>query len=133
MEIFALKKRKYFVEAARGYKVVTNGIVLQAAFCSSKQNPTENCCFAGFTATKKLGKANIRNRVKRRLRAIAREVLAKYGIKNVNYVFIGRHNTLDLDFEYLYRKAVKAVEEINIQLSGDGEMQSDKTNNDCDD
>lgn len=133
MEIFALKKRKYFVEAARGCKVVTNGVVLQAAFCLPKQNLTDNCCFVGFTATKKLGKAWLRNRVKRRLRAIAREVLTKKGKSGVNYVFIGRHNTADLNFEYLCRKAFKAVEEINIQLSGDGEMQSDKTNNDCDD
>jgi len=133
MEIFALKKRKYFVEAARGYKVVTNGIVLQAAFCSPKQNPTENCCFAGFTATKKLGKAHIRNRVKRRLRAVARLVLNKYGVKNVNYVFIGRHNTADLDFEYLHRKAINAIEEINNLLSGVGETQNDKADNDCND
>lgn len=132
MEIFALKKRKYFVEAAHGYKVVTNGLVLQAAFCSSQQKPTSDCCFVGFTATKKLGKAHIRNRVKRRLRAIAHIILLQKGLKNINYVFIGRHNTATLDFDYMLRKAFSALEEINTQILSQEEVIV-KENNDCDD
>ncbi len=131
MEIFALKKRKYFVEAARGYKVVTNGLVLQAAFCSSNQKALDNCCFAGFTATKKLGKAHIRNRVKRRLRAIARAVLPSSGLNHINYVFIGRHNTATLDFAYMLRKASSALEEINTQITSAKDPAVAQKNNDC--
>lgn len=131
MKIFALKKRKYFVEAAKGYKVVTNGLVLQAAFCSPKQNPLPDCCFAGFTATKKLGKAHIRNRVKRRLRAVARSVLLQFGHVNVNYVFIGRHNTADLNFAYMLRKASSAMAELNEQMFPSEDFVGAEKNNDC--
>ena len=131
MKIFALKKRKYFIEAAKGYKAVTNGIVLQAAFCSPKQNPVPNSCFAGFTATKKLGKAHIRNRIKRRLRAIAQTILPQIGHPNVNYVFIGRHNTTDLNFAYMLRKASAALTEINEQMFPSEDSAVAKENNDC--
>lgn len=131
MKVFTLKKRKYFVEAAKGYKVVTNGIILQAASVLSKQDqPDFPCCYCGYTATKKLGKAHIRNYVKRRLRAIARNILSKDGISGFNYVFIGRHNTASLDYSYLQRKASQALLELNQQIQAINEQSNDKKIND---
>lgn len=116
MKIFTLKKRKYFVEAAKGCKAVANGIVIQAALSLSSSEVADSCG-VGFTATKKLGKAHIRNFVKRRLRAIAYDILAQNGISGVNYIFIGRHNTAELDFAYLQRKATAALQDINTQIT----------------
>ncbi|MCQ2740864.1 MAG: ribonuclease P protein component [Alphaproteobacteria bacterium] len=111
MKVFTLKKRKDFVKAAREFKVVTNGLVLQAAFnLSDKQ---QDCSFIGYTATKKLGKAHLRNKTKRRLRAAARLVFPNIGLRGINYVLIGRHNTTTLDFSYLVKKLNDAVLEIN--------------------
>jgi ribonuclease P protein component len=44
----------------------------------------------GFTCSKKVGNAVARNRAKRRLRAVAREVLNDAGQPGWDYVLIGR-------------------------------------------
>lgn len=114
MKVFTLKKRKDFIRAAKELKVVTNGLVLQAAL--SLPAPQQECCFLGFTATKKIGKAHLRNRTKRRLRAAAALIFPSLGIQGINYVLIGRHNTATLDFAYLCRRMKEAVMEINQQI-----------------
>lgn len=128
MKIFTLKKRKYFVEAAKGYKSIANGIVIQAALNLSLP---QDSCGIGFTATKKLGKAHIRNFVKRRLRVIAHNILAQNSIGGVNYIFIGRHNTAELDFAYLQRKADAALHDINNQITSYLQDKNAQTTNDC--
>jgi len=53
----------------------------------------------GFTCSKKVGNAVARNRAKRRLRAIASEVLLKNAQAGWDYVLIGRHDaTAQRDF-----------------------------------
>ena len=126
MKILTLKKRKDFIKAAQGFKVVVNGLVLQAAFSSSEQQ--KECCFLGYTATKKLGKAYFRNRTKRRLRAAAALVFSKDALCGVNYVLIGRHNTESLDFTYLVRRMKEALAEINTQILAQGNSDDQKNN-----
>lgn len=48
---------------------------------------------AGFTATRKVGGAVVRNRAKRRLREAARHLLPVHGLAGVDYVFIARSGT----------------------------------------
>ena len=48
---------------------------------------------AGFTATKKIGGAVVRNRAKRRLREAARLLLPLHGKPGSDYVFIARGGT----------------------------------------
>jgi ribonuclease P protein component len=48
---------------------------------------------AGFTATKKIGGAVVRNRAKRRLREAARLLLPLHGKRGSDYVFIARGGT----------------------------------------
>lgn len=117
MKVLTLKKRKDFIRAANGYKVATNGLVLQAAFSLCKK--TSENCFVGYTATKKIGKAVVRSFAKRRLREIARKILQQNGIAGVSYVFIARHNTTTLNFAYMMKKAEAALDEINNQILAD--------------
>ncbi|MDC7676303.1 ribonuclease P protein component [Asticcacaulis machinosus] len=47
----------------------------------------------GFTATKKVGGAVVRNRAKRRLRAAAQQLIPEFGISGHDYVLIARADT----------------------------------------
>ena len=56
---------------------------------------------AGFTVTKKIGNAVVRNRLKRRLRAVARAVLPDRAVPHADHVLIGRTDGLTRDFAVL--------------------------------
>jgi ribonuclease P protein component len=47
----------------------------------------------GFTASKKVGGAVVRNRAKRRLREAARQLLPDFAMAGVDYVFVARAQT----------------------------------------
>ena len=49
----------------------------------------------GFTVTKKIGGAVVRNRMKRRLRALAREIVPAKGFAGSDHVMIGRASGIE--------------------------------------
>jgi ribonuclease P protein component len=55
----------------------------------------------GFTVTKKIGSAVVRNRMKRRFRALAREIVAVRGVAGADHVMIGRAGGIERDFALL--------------------------------
>lgn len=55
----------------------------------------------GFTASRKVGNAVARNRVRRRLRAVAEMVLPRHAKAGRDYVIIGRTATLRWPFDAL--------------------------------
>ena len=83
-----LRKRAAFLAAARARRHATAGFLLQARR-RAEDEPAEGVR-VGFTCSKKLGNAVTRNRAKRRLRAIARELLPQMGRPGWDYVLVGR-------------------------------------------
>jgi ribonuclease P protein component len=63
----------------------------------------------GITATKKLGSAVIRNRAKRRFRALIRAYLASHGLAGADHVFIARADALTQPYTALGADFVKAL------------------------
>jgi len=63
-----LKKRSEFLFVREGRYQACGGVVIQA-----RTNPDHNLIRVGFTATKKIGNAVIRNRAKRRLRSVCQD------------------------------------------------------------
>lgn len=66
----------------------------------------------GFTVTKKIGNAVVRNRMKRRLRALARDILPTSGIPGADHVLIGRAGGIERDFSALTRELTKALAKV---------------------
>jgi len=83
-----LKKRRDFLRvSARGKRAARPGLVLQAA------PGEEGRLRVGFTVTKKVGNAVVRNRAKRRLREAARLTLPATGAAGWDLVLVGRDGT----------------------------------------
>jgi len=64
----------------------------------------------GFTVTKKIGGAVVRNRMKRRFRALARELLPIGGVAGADHVLIGREGGVERDFSLMREELARALE-----------------------
>jgi ribonuclease P protein component len=63
----------------------------------------------GFTVTKKIGGAVVRNRMKRRFRALAREVIPTQGFDGSDHVMIGRAKGIEREFAALRADLIQAL------------------------
>jgi ribonuclease P protein component len=89
-----LRKRADFLAANRGKRMTTPGFVLLVR--DRKDN--DPAMRVGFTVTKKIGGAVVRNRMKRRFRELAREIVPQSGINGCDHVMIGRFAGIERDF-----------------------------------
>jgi len=85
------------------------GVVLQAL-----PRDDEGPARLGFTVTKKIGNAVIRNRTRRRLKEAARLVLATHPVCGVDLVLIGRAGTADRDFAGLQDDVRRALAKVGL-------------------
>jgi ribonuclease P protein component len=68
----------------------------------------------GFTVTKKIGNAVVRNRMKRRFRALARETLLEHGIAGADHVLIGRAGGIERDYASLASELKRALKKLSV-------------------
>lgn len=105
--ITTIKARADFLRLNRGRKSVTPFFILR-----SGPGPASDAMRVGYTVTTKCGNAVVRNRIKRRLRALVRELLPELGKPGTDYVFIAlagaKPSAGDVAFDEL-RVAMKRV------------------------
>lgn len=63
----------------------------------------------GITVTKRIGNAVVRNRMKRRFRALLRELLPEHGLTDTDHVVIGREGGVERDFAALRTELLAAL------------------------
>jgi ribonuclease P protein component len=93
-----LKRRAEFLRvAAKGRKAAVHGLVLQALAQPDPEAPAR----IGFTVTRKVGNAVVRNRTRRRLKEAARLLLREQPVVGFEVVVIGRDATRSRPFDAL--------------------------------
>lgn len=99
-----LKTRRQFLRvAARRKKWAAPGIVLQVAPQPSEDRARSEGPRYGLTVSRRVGNAVVRNRARRRLRAVAEDILPRLAAPENDYVLIGRQDTPGRDFAALKR------------------------------
>ncbi len=115
-----LRRRAEFLAANAGRRAPMPGFVLLVR----PRGDGDNAMGVGFTVTKKIGGAVIRNRIKRRFRALAREVMPEAGVPGADHVLIGRNGADERPYADLKAELVKALKKVqrapSSSLSGEG-------------
>lgn len=102
-----LKRRADFVRAAKGSRAHRSSFSLQAV--RRKGESAAGPPRFGFTVTKKIGSAVVRNRIRRRLKEalrLAPDLSARAGY---DYVILARHPALTQDFATLQKELARAI------------------------
>jgi ribonuclease P protein component len=103
------RRAEFLHAAAKGRKVPMRGMVVQA-LPRDDQGPTR----LGFTVTKRIGNAVVRNRTRRRLKEAARLVLIGQPVTGVDLVLIGREATRGRDFKALQDDLRRALAKAGV-------------------
>ena len=104
-KIAIIKQRRDFLAANNAKRAPMPGFVL----LMRDRADGDVAKRVGFTVTKKIGNAVVRNRMKRRLRALARDVIVAQGASGHDHVIIGRAGGVERDYAVLRAELAKAV------------------------
>jgi ribonuclease P protein component len=104
-----ITKRSGFLAANRGKRYATPGFVL-LVFDRRDDDASKRL---GITITKKVGNAVIRNRMRRRFRALASEMLSDLGKAGADHIVIGRDGGIERDFAALRSEMVAALTKLS--------------------
>lgn len=110
MRISTLKKRAEFQRVRGGGRWSAEAFVLEGK--ARVDDRIEGPRF-GFTVTKKLGNAVVRNRIRRRLRAALAELASNHANPLFDYVVVARQPCFDVEFAKLRDDLTLAFERVH--------------------
>lgn len=88
------------------------GLLLQAAL--APESSSRAAIRVGFTASRKVGNAVLRNRARRRLKALAREIMPQHAAAGHEYVLVARKATPERGFAELRRDLEAALRRLKL-------------------
>jgi ribonuclease P protein component len=108
-----LKKRADFLRVAGlRRKWAAPGLILQAAPGTAPDHTMADSLRVGFTVSKKVGNSVCRNRARRRLRAAVAAVFPARATPGLDYVVIGRRETLERSYSLLLQDLTTALKRV---------------------
>jgi len=116
-QLLRIKRRPEFLRVAGTRKKwAAPGLILQVRSHPAVGKPARADGFlrVGFTVSKKVGNAVNRNRAKRRLRALAQEILPTQAQVGYDLVLIGRRATINRPYAKLVDDLLKALDKMGI-------------------
>ena len=105
-----LRQRADFLAVANGARASAAGFVVQTRL-RNDNGPVR----VGFTVTRKTGTATERNRIRRRLRALMRQLPAVSLRPHSDYVLVGRRAALHRDFAVMLDDLRSALHRLDRQ------------------
>jgi ribonuclease P protein component len=124
-----LRVRRLFLAAAKADKQVRRGLIVQARQRAADE-PSATAIRFGLTASKKIGNAVTRNRARRRLRALAQEILPRHGRPGFDYVMIGRVHTGPRRWSALQNDLRSALKALHQTQNDRTKAESDRIDSD---
>ena len=113
LKIHRLTSRPQFLAAAKGVSQARGAVVVQRL----DRADGDPAVRVGFTATRKVGGAVVRNRAKRRLREAARALVADHGVAGSDYVLIARMGTVGRPWDRLLDDVKSALTRLATSAS----------------
>lgn len=109
-DIDRLKSRPQFLAAAKGVSEARGAVVIQRLDRADGDGRVR----LGFTATRKVGGAVVRNRAKRRLREAARLLIPAHGVAGSDYVLVARMGTAERNWDRLLDDVKSALTRLAV-------------------
>src|SRR3982751_4546450 len=106
--LITITKRADFLAANGGKRATPPGFILLVR----DRKDADPAMRVGFTVTKKIGGAVVRNRMKRRFRELAREIVPAKGIAGSDHVMIGRAKGIEREFSMLQSELKDALDRL---------------------
>ncbi len=114
--IETLRKRAQFLFVRQGARASRGAVLVEA-----RRRAEDGAIGVGYTASKKVGGAVVRNRAKRRLREAARQLLPEHGLAGVDYVLVARQSTPEADWAGLLDDLKTALIRLRAELHAGAE------------
>ncbi len=105
LRLITITKRAYFVAANAAQRFATPGFVLLLR----DRDDGDPALRLGITVTKKIGGAVVRNRMKRRFRALAAELITQGGKPGADHILIGRAGGVERNYAQMRAELEKAL------------------------
>jgi ribonuclease P protein component len=103
--LVTLRKRADFLAANGGRRIAMPGFVLLVR----PRGDGSTVKRIGYTVSRKVGGAVVRNRMKRRFRMLAAELLPERGVAGADHVIIGRQSGIERNFGLLRDELARAL------------------------
>ena len=109
-KIDKITKRSDYLRASKSKYFRSNSFIIQFYNRVDDLEPRY-----GVTATKKIGNAIKRNKAKRRIRNLVKDLLPKYGKNGYDYVFIAKENLINEDWEVLKEESTSVLKDFKYE------------------